>query len=84
MRPGEVIELVGLIEEPRREILRIENPHFLFVNKDEENALCEEEAGVDAVLTDVEPIILDGGDLFWRGTRVRIEGELQNLTPGYC
>jgi hypothetical protein len=84
LRPSKIIELIGLIKEPRREILRIENPHLLFVHKDEENALCEKEAGVDAVLTDVKSVILDGRDLFWGGTRVGIEGELQDLTPGNC
>ena len=84
LRPGEIIELIGLIEEPRREILCIENPHLFFVHKDEENALCEEEAGVDAVLTDVEAVVLDGRYLLWRGTRVGIEGELQDLTPSNC
>lgn len=36
------------------------------------------------MLANVEPIILDGGDLLWGGTRVGIEGELQDLAPGYC
>jgi hypothetical protein len=27
---------------------------------------------------------LDGRDLLWRGTRVGIEGELQDLTPSNC
>ena len=84
LRPSEIVELIGLIEEPRRKILRIENPHLLFIHEDEENALCDEEAGVDAMLTDVESVILDGRDLLWGGTRVGIEGDLQDLTPGYC
>jgi hypothetical protein len=40
--PGEIVKLVGLIEQPRGEILRVENPHLLFVDQYEEDTFCEE------------------------------------------
>lgn len=46
----QIIHLVGLIEKTGREILCIEDPHLFFVDKDEQDRLCQEKNGVDAII----------------------------------
>lgn len=67
----------------------IENSHLFFVDKYEKYGFSEEKHRVNAVVRDVESVVLELGSTTFRIFRIErsvgvgVESELEYLSPGY-